>query len=1138
MFAGSAVRCSTFVVMLLFALPGFAQVLPVGTVDGTVTDSTGGALPGLKVTLRNLDTGVMRELTTTEAGYYFFPLVNPGRYEVIAEKNGFKRGVQEVEVRTGIRSTADFALQLGQVTDSVQVTGEAPLLETSTAAVSRNVAQRTINDMPLLGRNVLMLINLAPGITNNAPTSNTTGLIDIDSVSYTSASGANNRTNEFLMDGIPNNVSDRVAYIPSVDDVEEFTVSTNALDAEYGHGGGMYVNVVTKGGTNQLHGTLYDFFRNDKLNANSFFANSSRTRRPVFRFNQYGLTAGGPVVKNKVFWFFNFEGLRRRTPQAYRFTVPTELQRSGDFSQTLNVAGTPFQIADPLTTTSAGVRALFPNGRIPASRLNAIARNVIARYPNANQPGDFNTGANNYYSEVPAPYDGENYSARIDPNLGRHRLFARWSMNQGFPGTPTPWDIGEGGVGALEGNNRAQTSIGVSDAFTVNPSMVITAQAGFTRWTQQGTHPAFDQTTLGFSRDLVGRMQQDIFPRFNNSDMFYIGASEGRWYEHTNTFSFNFGVTKNWRNHNMKFGFQSQVKQNNSQGAQRPGGEYTFNRAFTQPNAFTPGNNLGNGIASFLLGYAASGLINLRAATAPQSPFYGWYFQDDFKVTPKLTLNLGLRYDLMLGITERYNQNNLGFNRTVSNPIEEQAKAAYARSPIPELSAANFNVRGGLFFATPENRRNVVADKTNWQPRIGLAYRLTTRTVLRTGFGIFYSGWWQPFVNATGFSAQTDMVATLDGGLTPADTLANPFPNGLVQPTGASLGLRTLLGQTLSPYDYDRKNIRNDRWSFGFQQQLLRDLQVEINYVGQRAPNLITSSSASDSGLVINAGSNGTGGTFDQRYYSLGTRLNVRVPNPFLGLIPAPSNLAGTTVTVAQLLEPYPSFGNINLNRTPGGTSHYHSLQMTGVKRFGAGASIQFAYTFSKQIETLRFIEPSDPAPSKMIGQFDNPHRFSAGIIYDLPFGRGKRSSGNWAIDKLIGGWQWSALYIYQTGAAVALPAAQATGVSPKLDNPTISNWFNGASMTVLSPFTARRIPYFWTGLRNPAMNNWDMGFIKNTDVFRERVKAQLRVEMINAFNRVWFGGLNTGITSPIYTQLTSQANQPRNIQLGLKISF
>jgi len=1116
-----------------------AQVLPVGTVDGTVKDPSGALLTGIKVTLKNLETGVSRDTTTTESGYFFFPLVNPGRYEVAAEKAGFKKGTQEIIVRTGIRSTADFTLELGAVTESVQVTGSAPLLETTTSTVSRNVERRVITDMPLLARNVLMLTNLAPGITNNTPSGGSNGLIDIDSYSYTSASGANNRTNEFLMDGIPNNVSDRVAYIPGVDAVEEFTVQTNALDAEYGHGGGMYVNVTTKGGTNEFHGNLYEFFRNDKLNANSFFSNKSNAKRPVFRFNQFGLTAGGPVVKNKVFWFFNFEGLRQRTPRQYRFTVPTELQRQGDFSQTYNAAGTLFRIADPLTTTADGTRSLFPENKIPATRLNTIAKNVIARYPKPTSPGDPFTNANNYFTEVPAPYDGENYSARIDPNFRQHRLFVRWSHNQGFPGTPTPWDIGGKGVGALEGNNRAQTSIGISDAWVLSPSTVVTGQAGFTRWTQEGIHPEFDPATLGFPAALVSVMQQRSFPRFDNSDMYYIGASEGQWFEHTNTYSYNVGVTRMSGDHNMKFGFQGQIKQNNSIPANRPTGQYTFNRAFTQPNAFVTGNNLGNGIASFLLGTPASGYISTNAATAPQSPWYGLYFQDDFRVTPKLTLNLGLRYDLMLGTTERYNQNCFGLNFTVTSPIEAAAKAAYAANPIPELPPANFNVKGGLMYATPDNRRNVVADKTNIQPRIGLAYRILPRTVLRTGFGIFYSVWWQPFVNSTGYTNQTDMITTLDGGLTPADTLSNPFPNGKTPPTGSSQGLKTLLGQSLSLYDYYRKNIRNNRWSFGFQHELIRGMQVEVNYVGQSASRLVLSTSASDSGRIINAGWNGTGGTFDQKYYSLGARLNQKIPNPFKGLIPAPSALAGDTITVSQLLMPYPQFTSINLIRTMGGTSNYHSLQISANKRLSHGLSGQFAYTFSKQLEKLRYVEVSDPDTTQMTGQFDNPHRVAMAVIYELPFGAGKPMRSNISVvDKIIGGWQWSALYIYQTGQAVALPAAVATGISPKIDNPTIDHWFNGAALAVMPSFTKRTLPFYWGDLRVPAMNNWDMAFLKNTMVYKERVKLQFRFEMINAFNRVWFGGLDTGINSANYTKLTGQANYPRNIQLGMKLDF
>ncbi len=1115
---------------LVFTLT--AQVLPVGTVDGTVKDPSSALLAGAKVTLKNLGTGQTREATTNDIGYYFFPLVQPGDYEVSVEKSGFKKGTLRIVVQTGRRSTADFNLELGQLTESVQVSAQAALLETSTSAISRNVQQKVITELPLLARNPLMLINLAPGITNNTPTNNTTGLIDIDSVSYSSASGSNRRQNEFLMDGIPNNVSDRVCYIPSVDDVEEFTVQTNALDAEYGHGGGMYVNVATRAGTNEFHGSAYEFLRNDKLNANSFFGNKNRSPRPIFRFNQFGLTAGGPVIKNKVFWFFNFEALRQRTPLTYRFTVPTALQRSGDFSQTYNAAGVLFQIADPLTTKPDGTgRVLFAGNKIPASRINSISSAIIRRYPAPNQPGDPNTGANNYFTQVPAPYDGENYSVRVDPNIRSHRLFVRWSKNQGFPGTPTPWDIGGKGVGELEGNNRAQTSVGLSDAITLSPTMVITAQAGFTRWTQQGTHPPFDQTTLGFPKALVATMQQDIFPRINVEDSYYIGASEGRWYEHTNTYSFNAGVTKIAGSHNMKWGFQGQVKQNNAVPANAPGGTYSFTRGFTQPNPFTPGSNLGNGIASFLLGYPASGSIDLRAATAPQAPFYGWYFQDDYKVTSKLTLNLGLRYELLLGTTERYNQSVLGFDPNVSNPIESAAKAAYALNPIPELPVSDFKVRGGLFFATPDNRGNVVVDKRSWGPRIGLAYRVLPKTVLRTGFGVFYSVWWQPFVRATGFASNTQMVTSLDGGLTPADTLSNPFPNGQTPPTGASLGLKTLLGQSLAgTYDYWRKNQRNFRWSFGFQQELTNEVMVEINYVGQRGTRLPLSSSTSDNERDIDP--------MDQKYYTLGTRLNAKVPNPFKGLIPAGSSLAADTITVQQLLRPYPQFTAVTLQRNTGGDSYYHSLQSTVNKRMGHGLTVQFAYTWSKLLEELRFIEPSDPKPSKMIGEFDNPHRVSMGIIYEMPFGTGGLKSSIGAVNKVIGGWQWSAMYIYQTGQAVWLPSVLATGVSPKISNRTIDNYFNRDALKVLPAFTPRRIPYMWNDLRVPSINNWDMSFIKNTWVYQERVRLQFRAEFLNAFNRVLFGSPNTSPTSATYGMITSQSNNPRNIQMGLKLTF
>jgi len=1104
-----------------------AQVLPVGTVDGTVKDPSGAVLPGVKVTLTNRDTQQERAAATSESGYYFFPLVAPGSYQVSAQKEGFKRAEQQAVVETGRRTTADLGLEIGQVTESVEVQAQTPLLETSTAVVSRNISRRFIQELPLLGRNPLKLILLSAGVTANTTTNS--NLLDISGSSYVSANGANNRQNEFLMDGIPNNVSDRVNYIPPVDAVEEFTVQTNALDAEYGHGGGLYVNVTTKAGTNEYHGQAYEFFRNDRLNANTFFNNRGGVARPPFRYNQFGAAAGGPIVRNKAFWFFNWEGVRQIDPATRFFTAPTDFERQGDFSQTFDRANRVMEIHNPFTTRDAGggrfERERFAGNRVPAAMFDPIARNVMARFARPNSAGEPFTGANNLITNLPTPTDISSYAVRIDPRVRSHQVFGRFSQNRYLVGQPNAYD-----VGGFEGNRRIQSSVGLGDTYAISPSLVVTAHAGYSRWTQVGIHPNFDLAGVGFPVSLISQMQQTIFPQFLNQDLMTAGATEGNWFEHTNTFSFQTGVNKIAGGHNMKFGFQMQVKQNNSVGAARPSGQYNFTRAFTQgPDPNRTGANVGNGIASLLLGTPASGILDLRAFNAPQAPYYGWYFQDDFKVTQKLTLNLGLRYEVTLGATERYNRATFGFDRETPNPIEQQARANYARSPIPELAAQDFRMTGGILFVSPEQRRNAVTDRDNWAPRVGLAYRLFPRTVLRAGVGIFYSFWWQPFVNTTGFASQSAMVSTLDGGRTPADLLRNPFPQGLVQPPGSAPGLRSLLGQSVTTYDQFRRAIYNTRWSFGLQQELGHGTMIEVNYVGQRGSDLPVSTSTNEDTRAI---------TFlPERFLALGPRLQDPAPNPFLGLI-SDGALSRSTITRQQLLQTHPHFTGVNLQRQSLGESRYHSLQLGGNRRMSSGLMLQGTYTWSKLIENLRFLNASDPAPSRMIGQFDNPHRVTLAAIWELPFGRGRRlAAGVPVVNRLLEGWEVSGIYIYQSGAPIFLGAAVATGISPSIDNPTIDAWFNRDAMRILPPFTARRIPYLWNDLRQHQGNNWDLSFLKTTLV-TEKLKLQFRCELINAFNRTWFASPNVDPASGSYGRVSGQSNAPRNIQLALKLMF
>jgi len=1105
-----------------------AQVLPVGTVDGTVKDPSGALLTGIKVTLTNTQTGQSREATTNDIGYYFFPLVNPGRYEVTTQRTGFKKGTQNVTVETGRRSTADFELELGAVTESVQVTGQAALLETSTAAVARNIQQKQIQDLPLLGRNPLKLMLLSAGVTANYTT--TSNLLDVSGTSYVSANGANRRLNEFLLDGIPNNISDRVNYIPPVDVVEEFTIQTNALDAEYGHGGGAYINITTKSGTNEFHGQAYEFLRNERLNANSWLNNKSGTKKSPFRYNQFGVAAGGPAIKNKIFWFFNWEGVRQRTPAVYYTTTPTELQRQGDLSKTFDRLGQLIEIYDPFSTTQNAqgqwVRDPFPGNRIPSTRFDPIAKNVMARYPSPTGPGDPITGVLNFYRITPSTSDSNAYSIRVDPLINRHRIFARFSQNKLAGRTQTPFDIG-----GPEGNDRVQTSVGLSDTLTLSPTMIVTIQAGYSRWTQEGVHPDFDLGSLGFPTSLIGQMQQTIFPSFSVSGLMAIGTSEGKWFEHTNTASLNTGMTKMAGRHNMKAGFQMQIKQNNSVPAERPSGQYAFSNAFAQgPDPNRVATNSGSGIATFLLGTPASGYMSLRAYTAPQAPYYGWYFQDDFKVTPKLTLNLGLRYEVTLPVTERYNQSVYGFDRVTPNPIEAPAKVNYAKSPIPEIAPSDFRVLGGLVYCTPENRRNGTTDWNNWQPRIGAAYRLFPRTVLRGGFGMFYNYWWQPFVRADGFSAQTDLVSSLDGGRTPADLLRNPFPQGLVKPVGASLGMKTLLGQSVNTYYPDRKAYRGDRFNFGIQQEITRDTMVEIAYVGNYGKDLPVTASTDDVSFSINY--------YPEKYLALGSRLQDSVANPFAGLI-STGTLSRATVSRATLLQVFPHFGAITVQRQTQGSSWYHSMQITGKHQMARGVMLQGTYTWSKSIEQMRYLNLFDPGPSKMIGEHDNPHRATLSMIIELPFGKGRRFElANPVLERIAGGWEVSGIYLYQTGQAAWLGASLATGVSPKISNHTIDNWFNRDALKILPNFTARRLPFMWNDLRVPNMNNWDIAILKKTRVFKERVNLQFRTELNNAFNRVWFGSPDVNPASANYGRIVSPQNSPRDIQLALKLTF
>ncbi len=766
-----------------------AQTASSGTVGGLVLDSTGALVPGAKVTLSNLDTGVARPGITTSAGRYVFPTVQPGRYSVEVSMEGFQKQSQTLQVQTGIASTVDFTIAVGDVKQVTTVTAEGPIIETASANLGAVINNRQVTDLPLAGRNPYMLIFLSPGViqTRNPGPSD---LQDLSGAAYFATNGASDHHNDFLIDGIPNNRTARVTYIASVEQVEDFNVQANTYDAEFGHSAGSVVNVSTKGGTNSFHGSAYEFLRNSAVDANNFFNNKNSLGKAPYTFNQFGVAVGGPVIKNRLFFFANYEGIRTNNPTPGITTVPTDLQRRGDFSQTFDQTGKLIKIYDPFSTRTDPanpakfIRDQFPNNVIPASKFDPVSKNMLALVPTPNRSGDSVTGALNYAKTLRRDSPMDNLSFRVDADvLPRNRFFARASTEQTVSHNDYLIDIGGPGL-----DDRIQSSVAVGDTFTISPTTILDISSGFTRYRRAPSQPDTDMAKYGFPQAYINQVQQQKIPLLSNSDMAGFGASEGNRWDNNYTWSLQTNLRQVRNRHSLKWGFQVQRPGQSGISGGRPAGTFAFDRSFTQgPDPSSRGTAIGNGIASYLLGTPTSGYVSYNASNASIATYYGFYFHDDIRISKRLMLNVGMRYELFLPAIERYDRMNTGFAYSTPNPIENAARSAYAAAPIPELPANQFRVLGGLLFPTASDRRNGVINKEMWGPRIGLAYRLNDKTVLRAGWGVFYAFPDGAGGSTTAFSTQTNFVSSLDG-ITPKNLISNPFPEGITLPVGLEPG--------------------------------------------------------------------------------------------------------------------------------------------------------------------------------------------------------------------------------------------------------------------------------------------------------------------------------------------------------------
>jgi hypothetical protein len=1180
-----------------------------GSITGRVTDPSGAIIQGSQVTVTNSATNVSSSTTTNEDGIYTVLYLAPAQYTVMAEMKGFKKLLRTIEVRVGDKLTLDLPLEVGSVTESVNIATEPPL-ETNSATAGQVIDRRRISELPLSDGNPFTLVRLAPGIGYigdlkfSRPFDNN-GSSDFIADGVPRAGG-----HEFTLDGIPNTddngtSGNRVAFIPPADAVQEFKVETLSFDAQQAHGAGATVNVALKTGTNSLHGTLYEFIRNDVLSANDYFLNRAGTPRPALRYNRFGGTVGGPIMlprfgeggrsfydgRNKSFFFFAYEGLRDVFPEPRQDTVPTLAERNGDLSALLKI-NSSFQIFNPFSARQVGSRIQrdpFGGNIIPGNLISPIAKAYLQFYPLPNQAGD-SQGRNNYISGNPRTDTFHSESYRFDQTISeRQRFFFRFTHNNRVEARNS-W---AGVVNSIKptGNFLTRRNDGFSfdDTYTFSATAVLDFRVGFSRFYETNVRQnegAFDPKSLGFSPQSAAFFGDSRYlPQFAisgtgaNSPFTPLGDSRGDIRTH-NIYAVQPTLTKIFGKHAFKMGYDFRAYRENSNPSAHAAGRYDFGTTFTRgPLDNSTAATIGQDFASFLLGLPTGGFIDRNTARSNQTLYNGVFFQDDWKVNSKLTLNLGLRYEMEGATTERYNRNIRGFDPNVSSPIEAAAKAAYAANPIAEIPANSFSVKGGLLFADAQHRGFWNTDKNNFQPRIGFAYTPyfksgllrkifggETDSVVRGGFGIYMAPFIIDGVQQTGFSQSTSIVPTLNNGLTFAPTCAtcgnlfNPFPTGVADPPGASLGFATFLGRGLTFIPpLDRVNAMDQRWELSVQRQLPGNWLVEVAYIGNRGYDISTNTNIPD---AIPRQYLSTSGVRDQAVID---RLGAIVTNPFQGLIPG-QTLNGSTTSRGQLLRPFPEFTSIASERYDG-RAIYHAGQFRLERRFIRGFTLLTSYTWSKVIDELSLLNDTDTKYERRIGSDDIPHRVVVSGIWELPFGKGRKWGHNWngVVNAILGGWQAGGIYQWQSGRPINLdnrnvyfncpqgaPRTTIKGSTVDATFDTSCFYFHDAAVQtngiddpvkqradtrIRLASNIRTFPSRLSRFRGQPLNLWDLSLIKNFSI-TEKVKLQTRAEFLNAFNHPQFADPNTDPTSSSFGKTTGQNNLPRNVQIGLKLIF
>ncbi len=1131
----------------LFLVPIYAQDSRA-KVQGTVTDASQAVIAGASIQLLNENTGVQATATTNGSGQYLFDFVIPGNYQVTVELQGFKKFIQKsilVQARGDISVNAK--LELGATRESVTVEATPIAVQFNTSTMGLTLDTKMTNNLPIIHRNPFLLATLNPATVLRSSTEQSP--FHHWAASQIDVGGNTTIKNDIIMDGSPSMTTQKSSYTPPMDAVSEVNLQQNAVDAEFGHSAGGVLSVSMKSGTNDFHGTAYYLGRNPAINA---AANSLNHTPNLTRQHTWGGVIGGPIKKNKIFNFFSYEAWRTINPLTVQSTLPTSLERGGDFSKTLLADGSVRTIYDPYTTkvlNNVASRTPFAGNMIPASRIDPTSKVILGDLYKQNNPGRDLSGLNNFATDYANRFKYWNFSDRLDWNIsdrlkvfGRYNQFRTFTRSDDYTGGSPAW--------AVDGSKRHARSFSGDAVYTLNATTLLNFRGAYNGIVDSFGVP--DKTLKAsdlerfwpgnpYYKGYLGDLPDIYYPGVTVTQLTSTVLGKANyWFQEPNSFNLESKMSKNIGRHYTKFGVEFRREAVN---AARPRFmNYTFGQALTAETFNSPNTaRNGNGWATFLLGALDNGSdIRSIPIQRPRSNFYGLFFQDDFKISQKLTLNLGLRYEYFSPLTDPDQRQSRFLDLTQPIPEFQGAKTPVLPASVSALRTAAPIFNGAWQFTTDKNPGSWNPQKALLMPRIGLAYKLDNNTAIRAGWaryivpstltdGLNILG----SLNLPGFDAATAVVAPLQG--VPQASLSNPFPGGLVPVTGKTFGAYTNLGGPATWYTQNFDAGVNDRFNISVQRQLPGKMLADVTF-------------------FMNLGRNSP---FTKDYNLVDPRIGFKnqnattatVPNPFYNVLPI-EKMPGTlrtqaTIGTDQLLRPYPQYGSLTESLIGGLDNRYKALQVQVQRPFVNGFNFVLGYNYNTE-KNQEYYDNVDYFDNKLTWQPGrNPNqRLTAAAIYELPFGKGRKfmTHSHSLVDGVLGGWSVSGLYQINSGNYLRFGSMIVNG-DPSIATPTNAQWFDTSKFTKIAAFTRRDNPLQYPNVKGPRYANTDLtlGKVFPIKKISENFKFEFKVEAYNLTNSFTGADPGTDVNTPsTFGKITAQraGMLGRQIQFSGKFSF